>query len=119
MNLPKNEKSKTEANGILYRKYFLDLIFLPKYECPKCFEACDSQRAYSLHLEGHFPRASTQELTKIDHIVSSKMFKKMPSHDRRNPAFTGYVKSKPYRKIGQYPAVDEMIAWAVIIGELG
>jgi hypothetical protein len=47
------------------------------------------------------------------------MFKKMPSHDRRNPAFTGYVKSRPQRKIGQYPAVDEMIAWAVIVGELG
>jgi len=47
------------------------------------------------------------------------MFKKMPSHDKRNPAFTGFIKSKPQRKIGHYNPIDEAIAWAVILGELG
>jgi hypothetical protein len=47
------------------------------------------------------------------------MFKKMPSHDKRNPAFTGFIKSKAQRKIGHYNPIDEAIAWAVILGELG
>ena len=90
-----------------------------KYECPKCFEMCGSQGKYSAHLQLHFPRATVQERAKIDSIVSSKMFKKMPSHDKRNPAFTGYWKSKPYRKIGHYGPIDEAVAWAVILGEIG
>jgi hypothetical protein len=89
------------------------------YECPRCFTRYRSQEKYSLHLKVHFPTATVEERAKIDHIVSSKMFKKMPSHDKRNPAFTGYVKQKPQRKIGSYPGVDKAVAWAVIVGELG
>jgi len=78
-----------------------------------------AQSKYSDHLQTHFPRATVEERAKIDGIVASKMFKKMPSHDKRNPAFTGFIKSKAQRKIGHYNPIDEAIAWAVILGELG
>jgi hypothetical protein len=103
--------------SFLFRRLIFSL--LTQYECPKCFEQSDSQLKYSKHLQSHFPCATVEERAKIDHIVSSKMFKKMPSKNKRNPAFTGYIKSKPQRKIGKYPAIDQMMAWAVVFGELG
>ncbi len=90
-----------------------------KYECPRCFRRYGSQETYTVHLQSHFPAASVEERTKVDHIVSSKMFKRMPSHDKRNPAFTGYARPKNTRKIGQNSAADQAIALALIIGELG
>ncbi len=77
------------------------------------------QSKYSDHLQTHFPRATAEERSKIDSIVASKMFKRMPSHDKRNPAFTGFIKPKPQRKIGRYSPIDQAMAWAVVLGELG
>jgi hypothetical protein len=89
------------------------------YECLRCFAKCSSQAKYSSHLKSHFPAATAEERVKIDHIISSKMFKKMPAHDRRNPVFAGYIKPKSTRKIGGYPAADQIASWLVILGELG
>ena len=90
-----------------------------KYECPRCFASCASQAKYQTHLNNHFPTATVDERAKIDHVVASKMFKKMPVRNRRNPVFTGYVKSKSTRKIGSYPAADQLMAWIVVLGEVG
>jgi len=93
---------------------------MPKrYECPRCLAKSSSQAKYKAHLQTHFPTATIEERVKIDHIVSSKMHKKMSSHNKRNPAFTGYTKPKSYRKIGGYPVADQLASWAVILGELG
>ena len=90
-----------------------------KYECPRCFAKCATQAKYQSHLKSHFPTATSEERAKLDNIVSSKMFKKMSVHNKGNPAFTGYIKSKPVRKIGTYPAADQVVSWMVILGELG
>jgi len=90
-----------------------------KYECPRCFAKSSTQAKYQLHLNSHFPTATPEERAKMEHIVSSRIHKKMPIRNRRNPAFTGYIKPKSSRKIGSYPAADQVASWLVIFGELG